>query len=434
MMSDTMRHRLLYFLIGLVIFLLIALTIWQVPKRQANAYRERFDDSTLAALQPKERVEFETAFITAENNARITLAQSIGGLLLILSLGATWYNIKATQKNSQETIRVTEQGKLTERFGSAIELLGNEKMEIRLGGIYALERIAKDSEEYHWIVMEVLSSFARDKGQKSKEDKHTQTDIQAVLTVIGRRQWIAKEGEGKINLANTSHIKADLRRADFSRADLSKVDFREAKLTRANLSGADLNRADLREADLRAADLSGANLNVADLRGAYLGRGKDKYSGDNLTAANLTGAYLIGAQLIGAQLIGVKLIRAHLTRADLNGANLKEANLEEANLIGANLHSAILNFAEVHRANLTEADLSEANLSGATLRGASLRKANFTGANLSEADLQLANVSGADFTGANLYKANFTGAILSGAHVNGVALADFLRAYNANQE
>jgi hypothetical protein len=33
---------------------------------------------------------------------------------------------------------------------------------VRLGGIYALERIARDSESDHWAVMEVLTAFVRE--------------------------------------------------------------------------------------------------------------------------------------------------------------------------------------------------------------------------------------------------------------------------------
>src|SRR5829696_516895 len=52
-----------------------------------------------------------------------------------------------TQETTRETLRITEQGQITERFTRAIDQLGETELEIRLGGIYALERIAKDSPE-----------------------------------------------------------------------------------------------------------------------------------------------------------------------------------------------------------------------------------------------------------------------------------------------
>jgi hypothetical protein len=38
------------------------------------------------------------------------------------------------------TYRLTQQGQITDRYTKAIEQLGAEKLEVRLGGIYALGR------------------------------------------------------------------------------------------------------------------------------------------------------------------------------------------------------------------------------------------------------------------------------------------------------
>jgi hypothetical protein len=59
-------------------------------------------------------------------------------------------------------LQVAEQGQLTERYTKAIEQLGSDKLDVRLGGIYALERIAADSERDHPTVVEVLSAFVRE--------------------------------------------------------------------------------------------------------------------------------------------------------------------------------------------------------------------------------------------------------------------------------
>jgi hypothetical protein len=51
---------------------------------------------------------------------------------------------------------------VTERYAKAIEQLGSDKLEVRIGGIYALERIARDSARDHPTVMEVLAAFVRE--------------------------------------------------------------------------------------------------------------------------------------------------------------------------------------------------------------------------------------------------------------------------------
>src|SRR5215217_4967771 len=70
--------------------------------------------------------------------------------------------LQETQRRHSEDLRQAEQGQITERFTRAIDQLGSEKLEIRLGGIYALERIARDSPERDYsTVIEVLTAYVR---------------------------------------------------------------------------------------------------------------------------------------------------------------------------------------------------------------------------------------------------------------------------------
>jgi hypothetical protein len=60
---------------------------------------------------------------------------------------------------SRRTFRLTEQGQVTDRYTKAIEQLGPDKLDVRIGSIYALERVAYDSARDHSTVMEVLAAF-----------------------------------------------------------------------------------------------------------------------------------------------------------------------------------------------------------------------------------------------------------------------------------
>ena len=51
---------------------------------------------------------------------------------------------------------------MTDRYTKAIEQLGSDKLDVRIGGIYALERVARDSARDHPTVMEVLTAFIRE--------------------------------------------------------------------------------------------------------------------------------------------------------------------------------------------------------------------------------------------------------------------------------
>ena len=77
---------------------------------------------------------------------------------------ATEQQAKAALDQTEAIFRqvaVAEQGHVTDRFTKAIEQLGSDNLAVRLGGIYALERIAKDSKRDHWTIMEVLTAYVR---------------------------------------------------------------------------------------------------------------------------------------------------------------------------------------------------------------------------------------------------------------------------------
>lgn len=156
----------------------------------------------------------------------------------------------------------TEQGPITDRYTKAIGQVGDDKLDIRLGGIYALERLAVDSQRDHSTVVEVLSAFVRERSRqggaekppiaclRSKDDSPfpcPTTDVQAALTVLGR----LPERDG-------------ISRGDLSCAYLVGADLSEANLAEANLRGADLTEA-------RAAAAS-AHVQVLDPRAARRAR------------------------------------------------------------------------------------------------------------------------------------------------------------------
>jgi hypothetical protein len=50
---------------------------------------------------------------------------------------------------------------ITDRLTHAIDQLGNDKVDVRIGGIYALERLAKDSASDWPAIGEILAAFIR---------------------------------------------------------------------------------------------------------------------------------------------------------------------------------------------------------------------------------------------------------------------------------
>jgi hypothetical protein len=270
----------------------------------------------------------KAAKLEAITNTRTAL---LAGLIGVGALLTFWLNSRVYRVTA-ETLRVTEQGQITERYTKAIEQLGSGKLDVRLGGIYALERIAKDSERDHPTVVEVLSAFVRE----HSDPVHTESEpsMAKVLNAFlqGDSQPAVEQPDDKPKLKPTTDVRAAIAvlgrlpsRLDVPRADLTRADFAGAALYRANLSGFGLSDADLQGAGLMEANLQQANLLWANLRRAYL-------HGANLQEANLRQAHLHGANLQDANLRQAHLKGADLWGAELEGANLRTANLQKVDL------------------------------------------------------------------------------------------------------
>lgn len=281
------KYLRLPLLLGIAI-LAVLLALWLAQQNNVNSLAQQIDalqhqiDALPATVTPKDKLALEKDRLTlekdrvnAQNAIYGTLVQALGGAFFVVTAYFTYRNVRATEAN----VRAAEEKSVTEWFSKAIELLGSEKLKVRLGGIYALERIAKDSPKDHWTIMEVLTSFVREKSplrpSYKQDSRRITTEVQAALTVIKRRDASKEQERQRIELPITKLLGADLSRGSLSRADFNTADLRavlliEADLSRANLRGAFLNAAFLNAAFLRGADLGGANLRGANLSGTDL--------------------------------------------------------------------------------------------------------------------------------------------------------------------
>lgn len=255
----------------LAIFSFILMGLWHIPRWQVR-HIENLGAHDLFAL---------------ENEARKTIAQVLGGLLLLISFYFTWANLKTTQDSAEKTQRIAQEGRITEQFSKAVIQLADERLQVRLGGIYALEQVSNDSDKYHWAVMELLIAHLHKEApwppKNVEEQSQPRADIQAILTVIGRRQQSYQNGESQ-------------------RLDLRGTDLRSVNLDGANLAGV---------------NLEGANLQGASLLGA------------NLTSTNLKGVILTNAQLSRSMLRYAYLEGTIMDNAVLDGVNIDEVDLEK---------------------------------------------------------------------------------------------------------
>lgn len=288
--------------------------------------------------------------LNAVNNVRTTLLQLVGGLVVLFGAYATWRQLRV----SQDGLRATQEGYVTDRFSRAVDQLGSDKLDVRIGGLHALWRIAEQSARDREAIISIQAAYLRThlpwppSGAGGPAAAVPVNDIapletraadaQVALTALG--VLCQQREQSWVNLSFT-----DLRRADCDGLWLPEVNFdracmEAAGLYRVNLVQSSLVSVNLRHADLTTAILQRARCVLADLRGA-------------------------------------KLVSADLRDADFTGADLREANLRKADARGAILHRADLRLADLRGTDLSTADLAEARLTGALTSGQTRWPAGF---------------------------------------------------------
>lgn len=257
----------------------------------------------------KDIVSLRKDMLNSRNSLITSMIQALGGAFFFITAYLTFRNVKAT-----------EDKQISERFSKALETLKDPSSElVKAGGVYSLEQIATDSPKVHWVIMEVLSIFVKEslpihQHQTNLNSTKVRCDVQAALTVLGRRDFRKDPKDKFLDLSYVSLCKADLREAHFNGINLEQTDLREANLRQANLKGARIWQADLSEADLTGIVLNGASL----------------LKKTKLIKTTLDGGELEEANLTDCSLEGASLKRCNLRNASLKNADLKDAHLEDA--------------------------------------------------------------------------------------------------------
>jgi hypothetical protein len=253
------------------------LAIWLIPEWLNSS----------AGVDPASKLKVED-WLAAKNTTRTSM---VALLVAIVGVGSFLYTIRS--------YRLARAGQVTDRYTKAVDQLGeNDKPQVRVGGVYALERIARDSPADQRAVIDVLVAHIREGRARARSlslVSEIPIDIAAALQVLGR---LSRGDEGPIY--------------------------------------------DLRELDLRGASLSSANFSRCWFDGTQL-------DDASLIGANLRGAVLEKATLTGAKLTGADLIRADLTGVPLDGADFFKTKVLSGQLTDQQKESVInWNLAEVY--------------------------------------------------------------------------------------
>jgi len=208
----------------------------------------------------------------ANREALTPLGALVGGVIVAWK---ALHEVRTARERHLDQSKADRERRITENFSKAVEQLGSDQLPTRLGGIYSLERISRESERDYWPIMETLTAFVREgrpstsapissavemvtKAEPSQK-RGPPTDIQAVLDVLGRREKkVRKQDKDCLHLEG----------ADLRGANLISGHFEGANFNKANLAGAYLKHTNLKDAFLWDAKLNGAILVSTQLKGA----------------------------------------------------------------------------------------------------------------------------------------------------------------------
>lgn len=377
-----------------------------------------------------------------------------GGLIAIWV--AIWRGVVADRqaRASWDQTETSRRSLLNERYQKGAEMLGSTVLYVRLGGIYALDSLAREYPEiYHLQVIKLFAAFvvARPRAETAERvetttssatseseepDKPAPTSFGEGSDDTGKDHWLESKSHPEDTFDLFLATKLEVGPVPGLAKDVEEVMrlLSERDEKRIALESKDKIRINLADASLPGlifhdADFSNIDFTKADLRRVRGWRAR-------LTKAVLPGANLSGSTLHGADFRDADMRRVNLTAVKLEGADLRNANLGYIDLASQNLWKGAtfpskLVGARLEGADLRGADLGGADMCGVSLRGANLDKTKLGGANLSGADLRTASLRDADLGSADLSKANLAGANLAGANLTNanVSSVDFSRSW-----
>jgi pentapeptide repeat protein len=251
--------------------------------------------SLAGVTDPAARSRLEDERLKLQHDVRVGLLQAVAGVAVIAAVAATWQQLDTDRRQLRQQLEVAGQEQTATRFAQALDQLGSEQLDVRLGGIYGLERIAArgagaatatagayqppgssatadDPPTPGWWaaqdrvqVFEILSAYVRTTSHRPPVGPEgatglqvRQPDVHAAAAALARRTVLA--GDPPLDLTGSLLPEARLGWARLAGADLRGADLRGTSLQHATLAGAHLEQSLLCGTQFQGADLSGAHL------------------------------------------------------------------------------------------------------------------------------------------------------------------------------
>jgi len=305
-----------------------------------------------------------------------------------------WRTLIAQKQNSlaQENLHSTTMVKAIEQLGAMKEekvtqdgtdadgkptaqMATNSRpnIELRLGAIYLLEKLAREHEQLHWPIMEILCAYVRENAgppqgppkevvaayasglfQRSVEQRKLieqrertidspRVDVQAAITVIGRRsatqvkieKFLLRLGhfQYRLDFSNCNLYKLHIDGMNFDLANFSKSCLELSSFRNINLSNTNFSNSYLQGASIFASELDASFIQNANLQGASIMQ--STLINCNFANSNFDGAGLMGNRLHGSDFSDANFRKTNLFRNHFEATYLAGTNFEKADITGS---------------------------------------------------------------------------------------------------
>jgi hypothetical protein len=265
----------------------------------------------------------------------------LGGLVAtILVVWRTVLTHRQT-KVGEDQRRLSEQIHFTTLFTKAVEQLGATREEkekdgakdivktlpnvsVRIGAIYALGRIGKESITDNIPILDILSSYVRENSPLPPAVDQSQTktlsvsivrdDVKAAFDVICSINSIFK-----IERIEKDHF------VYLGKCYLPNMIIHHSTIT--NFSFADSN---LEKADIRHSSIHNCTLVATKMKGSVISSSKIKYC--RATVANLTGLMMDGSHIDNSTFSGSDLSNSYILSSNFSACSFDESTMNKVNL------------------------------------------------------------------------------------------------------
>jgi uncharacterized protein YjbI with pentapeptide repeats len=350
--------------------------------------------------------------LAARREVLATLTRLTLAVPVIVAAWFAWRRVVAVEqqlavtREDHQLARTQQQmardAEATERFTRAIDQLGAESIEVRLGGLLGLEGIARDAEErFAQPAYEVLVVSLQE-WTRSDRDSPVGTDVAMVLKILRRQSALfdrnvpalgeSAGGPDGAHLADVDLSGASLRGADLSGARLRRCRFDRAVLDDVQLAGARIESCAFNECDITNATFHEATITRSWFANATLSR--TSFEGATMTEnVRFDGASVNSCVMAESTHFRTSFRRTTLRDVDFGESDIASTFFSSAVLEEVTFEESSISLARFNKATLDHVTFDRATIGGSritgTLRNVTFNDCRFSGFNSfsKEADL-----------------------------------------------